>query len=224
MVKVTDDASPLHVGDWNEGYYFINWTKAGVAVSNENEYAFTVNDNAQYVANFGLLDTQTVTLAAGWNWISFNVEISLADLQSALASALPGTTMTVSGKNAISQYNGSAWSGSLNTLDMAQMYMIQVSLNCEITLSGAAVDPSVHPITILGGALTWIGYPLETVMTVEEAFAGVAVEGDVITGRTGSARYAGGRWRGSLTTLEPGNGYIYRSADADDKPFLFIIP
>jgi len=36
----------------NEGYPFMNWTKDGVAVSNELTYSFTVTEGGTYVANF----------------------------------------------------------------------------------------------------------------------------------------------------------------------------
>ena len=206
----------------NDGYFFINWTKAGVVVSTATEYTFTVTESAEYIANFSdSFATQTIALAAGWNWVSFNVDITLSELQTALANALPGTSITISGKNTISQYDGSVWSGYLNTLDVAQMYMIQVDSGCEITFEGMPVNPAEHQITILGNNFTWIGIPLDTAITVEEAFAGTAVEGDVITGRNSNAIYVGGHWRGHLTILEPGKGYIYKSAVPDDRPFSF---
>ena len=36
----------------NSGYFFVNWTKNGTAVSTNPNYSFTVTDNASYVANF----------------------------------------------------------------------------------------------------------------------------------------------------------------------------
>ena len=37
-----------------DGYFFHNWTKNGVVVSNSPTYSFSVNENANYVANFML--------------------------------------------------------------------------------------------------------------------------------------------------------------------------
>ena len=40
----------------SEGFYFVNWTKDGVAVSTNATYSFTVTGNATYVANFNSTD------------------------------------------------------------------------------------------------------------------------------------------------------------------------
>ena len=40
----------------SEGFYFMNWTKNGVAVSTNATYSFTVTGNATYVANFNSTD------------------------------------------------------------------------------------------------------------------------------------------------------------------------
>ena len=47
----------------NTGYRFVNWTKGGTEVSTEPSYTFTVNEAAEYVANFEL-QTFTVTAVA----------------------------------------------------------------------------------------------------------------------------------------------------------------
>ena len=47
----------------NEGYRFVNWTKNGQIVSTNASYTFTVNETANYVANFALL-TYSVTASS----------------------------------------------------------------------------------------------------------------------------------------------------------------
>ena len=99
------------------------------------------------------------------------------------------------------------------------MYKIYVGSACEITLEGMPINPSEHPITIHNGP-NWIGYPLGENMTLDNAFAGFAVNGDVLKHKGGSANYQGGRWRGSFN-LQPGQGYIYNSNVSGDRVLTF---
>ena len=165
---------------------------------------------------------QTIALSAGTNWVSFNVETNLDELKAALVDALSGTgtiDITIQAKSQNTKYTGGRWRGNLN-FDVTQMYMIDVSADCEITLEGLPVNPSEHPVTIVNGA-NWIAYPLDVSMTQEEAFAGFnVVNGDVISSKGGNARYTGGRWRGTVT-LTPGQGYIYTSAASGNRILTF---
>ena len=45
----------------NTGYYFVNWTENGNAVSTNAAYSFTVNTNRTLVANFAMQSTYTIT-------------------------------------------------------------------------------------------------------------------------------------------------------------------
>jgi len=150
------------------------------------------------------------------------VEIGLDELKAALIDALPGTNITIKSKNnGSTTYNGTTWRGQLNTLNVAQMYRISVSTDCEITLEGFRINPAERPITISYGA-NWIAFPFSQSMTVSNAFAGFAVSGDVVKSKNdGIATYNGTQWRGTLNTLVPGQGYIYKSNVQGDRNFTF---
>ena len=163
---------------------------------------------------------QSIMLAAGTNWFSTNVEITLADLQAALVAALPGTTIKIATKTQNTTYTGNRWRGQLTTLDVAAMYKITVTAGCEITLTGMPVDPAEHPITIPAGGAVWMGFPFSESMTPTNAFAGFAVQGDKVSSKDQSSTYSG-RWRGQLNNLEPGKGYIYKSASTVNRTFTF---
>ena len=164
---------------------------------------------------------QTIALSAGTNWISTYVNITLDDLKAALVDALPGTTMTIKSQDAYTLYNGSRWRGSLNTYDAAQMYMVIITDDCEITLEGEPVNPADISITI-GLGSNWIGFPFSESMSVADAFAGFnATANDMLKSQSGYTLYNGTRWRGGLTTFEPGQGYIYNSTAAETKTFTF---
>ena len=166
--------------------------------------------------------TQSVALASGINWVSFNVEIDLDALKAALLAAMPVSGVTIAAKDGGQTfYNGSRWRGALSTLDVAQMYMITVPEACEIVLEGMPVDPAIHSITIESG-LNWIAYPFMENMLISDAFAGFAVSGDQVKSMNGGVTtYNGTRWRGALTHLVPGQGYIYNSAVSESRTFSF---
>ena len=165
--------------------------------------------------------TMEIALTAGWNWFSTNCDITLDDLKAALVEALPQTNITILSQTQNTKYNGwtNRWTGRLSW-DVAQMYMIQVNADCEITLEGMSIDPAEHTVTIYNED-NWIGFPFAQSMSVANAFGVFAVEGDVIISQTASACYTNGTWKGTLKNLEPGQGYIYKSASTEDRIFVY---
>jgi hypothetical protein len=167
--------------------------------------------------------TQTIALAAGTNWVSFNVEITIDDLKAALVAASPGNTITIKSQTQKTTYNpnNGRWTGRLTALDVTQMYKITVSTACEITLEAMPVDIANHVITITPGA-NYIAYPLNTSKTPQEVFSGFAIAGDMVKSQTQKKQYnANGRWTGQLSNLEPGHGYVYVSNSTETRTFTF---
>ena len=205
----------------NEGYAFSNWTIDGEVVSTEPSYTFTVTAPVTITANFNFV--QEIQLTAGWNWFSTNLDITLDDLKAALV-ATGNTNITIKSQNNGSAiYNGVRWRGTLSTLDVREMYKIKVVNGCLLTLEGMPVNPAEHPVTIYHGA-NWIAFPLNESMMLNNAFAGFAVSGDIIMSQAGSAAYLGNQWRGTITNLEPGQGYIYRSNATNARTLVFPAP
>ena len=164
---------------------------------------------------------QTVSLTAGKNWFSTNIEITLDALKAALVATGNASITIASQSEGNTTYANGRWRGSLTALDVKQMYKITVVTSCEIVLEGMPINPAEHPVTIHNGA-NWIGFPLGTSMALTDAFAGFAVNGDMVVSQSnGSATYTGGRWRGQLTTVEPGQGYIYKSSVQENRTFTF---
>ena len=207
----------------NDGYTFVNWTESGKEVSTEITFSFEVTGNRTLVANFVLETvTQTMSLTAGWNWWSTNLDITMEQLKAALEAAGIEPPITIkSQNNGSSTFNGTTWRGQLTSLDVNQMYKIQTSSEFEITLTGTPIVPAEHPITIKNGN-NWIVYPLSDTLTVNEVFGAFAAVGDAVKSANGSAVYAGnGNWRGKLVNLIPGQGYVYYSTTAEDRTFTF---
>ena len=189
----------------------------GVCGETETEWSETV----LFTTTEETTVTQTVSLSSGYNWFSANVEITLEDLQAALVAALPGTTITINSQSdGSTTYNGVRWRGTLTTLDLSQMYMINVSANSEITLEGMPINSADHVITIHPD-FNWFVFQLSQSMTLTDAFAGFVISGDMVTSQDGGSSTYTNRWRGTLETLEPGKGYMYKSAATEDRTFTF---
>ncbi len=165
--------------------------------------------------------TQTVSLLQGNNWWSCNLNITTEQLQDAIAAAVgPTGTAMVRGLHGLMTYANGRWRGSLN-IDVTQMYMIDLEAPCEITLEGEPINPDEYEISINGG-VNWIAFFNNEAISITEAFAGInPVAGDMVKSANGSATFNGTSWRGSLNTLEPGNGYIYISKQLEAKSFTY---
>jgi gingipain K len=205
-----------------EGYTFTNWTKNGAQVSTNATYSFTVTEATALVANFEELPNtveQVVSLHAGWNWWSTYLDINLAQLETLVTNHATNITSQGSGSaNYNSNYN--AWFGSF-ILDPAKMYKINASEACDLSLSAGPVDPAELEVTVNSG-ITWIGFPLTQAMNVNDALAGLTPEeNDVIKTSGKMAMYSDGYWEGTLSTLEPGKGYVYNSRASQAKTFFY---
>ena len=166
--------------------------------------------------------TQTLELSAGWNWVSFNVEITMNDLKAAIVAANPGVSPVIKSKaSGQTSFNGAIWVGALKTIDLSQMYEIKVANACTVNLEGARTNPADHPATIKNG-VNWIAYPLNEEMTVSAAFEGFPATGDNVKSKDGGqATWNGVMWLGALKRLTPGVGYLYISKAAGDKTLTF---
>ena len=167
------------------------------------------------------VQTQVVNLAVGANWFSSNVEITLADLQNTLTDVLgTNASITISSQTQSCTIKRNKWTGTLETIDLSQMYMIEVETACEISLEGEPINPANHPVTISFGE-NWIAFPLNVTMSLNDAFAGFAQNDDAISSQTANASVKRNKWTGTMSDLQPGQGYIYNSASSETRTFTF---
>ena len=180
------------------------------------------SETVMFTTGESTTETQTVTLSSGWSWWSTNLDITLDDLKNAIKEAV-GTngTATITAQNGSITYRNGQWRGNgVTSLDIRKMYEIQTSVTCEIELTGMEVNPADYEITIVPGN-NWIGYLPSEGMTLSEAFGTFPVNGDVIKSRNYSATYRNGQWRGQLTSLQPGQGYVYVSNASGNRTFTY---
>lgn len=151
-----------------------------------------------------------IELMAGWNWWSTYIDLA-GDGLVRLEDSLGTNGEIIKSIGAFVMYQEGEWFGGLNALNNQSMYMIRVNANQTFSLTGARVNPVQHPIALTPG-WNWIGYPLTTTQSVENALSQLEPDhGDVLKSinkfTTFDSEYGG--WFGGLLNMTPGQGYMY---------------
>ena len=212
----TDQDTPHVIATPNDGYMFINWTENGVEVSTQANYYFTADSNRDLVANFAIVATQSQSLIAGWNWFSTFIEMGANGL-ALIEEALGSNGIQIKSKTQYVNYSNNVWSGTLTTLDNANMYQIKVTNTDNINVNSVLANPEDHPITVNSG-WNWIGYPSTETVSVDIALSDFTpANNDILKGRNSYTTYVEGYgWWGSLNALTPGSGYMYKRNGSTD--------
>ena len=146
---------------------------------------------------------QQVTLEAGWNWWTPTVETTLEALQTALGDTL----MQIKSQG-----------GTPTELVLGQMYRIQTSAPCQFTLSG--LPATGVEVTITQGC-NWFGFTGTEPLSLTALGINPATGDKVVSQDGGFAIYNGNAWVGTLTSLQPGRGYVYISVATQSKTLTF---
>jgi hypothetical protein len=169
-----------------------------------------------------------IVLNAGWNWVSFpltdNKMVSLHSFFEGLNFSSGDIVKTI-GNNAFAQFGGPSlgWSGGLtrNGLNNDQSYLIYITNKDTLEYKGLAIDPDTLPISVAQG---WnrIGFVSTKNIEINSALANYnATDGDLIKSQQAFAVYLSSLgWIGSLTTLEPTEGYLLKAASTS----TFVYP
>ena len=156
-----------------------------------------------------------LALAKGWNWSSHDVAspVAVGELSGIASQVLTQTA------NAIDDpILGLV--GTLKTIDGSETMKIDAKEAAEKAFAGEQYNPALSPITLHEG-WNWLGYPIAQTMTLGDALSYVdADEGDCITSLDGGfATYTDGAWEGTLETMSPGAGYLYKAVAG--KSFIY---
>jgi hypothetical protein len=165
--------------------------------------------------------TRTLPLKAGWNWISVNVlSADSTNLNNFLKSLHPQTGDVLKAQTSYSDYSTQfGWTGSLAAptagVKVEPSYRIKVLTADTLVFSGKQIDPTTKTITLHPG-WNWTGFVSLRNLTVKEALANLSPTGnDIIKGQSTFALYDSILgWSGSLTYMQPNQGYMIRSAKA----------
>lgn len=152
--------------------------------------------------------TTAYSLTAGSNWWTPTTTMTLEQLEQALGS----NAVLINSQDAgFARYEGGQWSGTLTEINPGQMYKIEATTPVSLTMSGT---PATNvSMTIISG-YNWFGYTGAQATDIATALGNLGItpaSGDTLTDKNGNtASYNGSSWNGSLTTLQPGHGYVYR--------------
>lgn len=158
---------------------------------------------------------EKLTLGEGWNWISLiSDEYAFKGMNEVLVEARS--------KNAL-VYNDPAWGlfGSLSIMGTNEAYKVNImeGVNAyDIYLTGNQIlstDGSIADKTFAKG-WNWVSYPYEYSYPVTEIFdPSKFAEGDVILSKSGGfVTLTDGVWEGTLSSLNPNEGYMIYSNNA----------
>ena len=175
--------------------------------------------------------TQTTEFAQGWSWWSTPVEMAGVDGLTMLENSLGSSGVRIQslndGRVDYYDYNGGLWYGQLNAIHNEQMYKVKTNAAVTSELSGVVASPSSHPITINGNSYSWIGFPYNNPVSVSVAMSGFEANsldqiksfGDGYTTYYVTSSFTG--WYGTLSTLKPGQGYMYKSTSSENRTLVF---
>ncbi len=230
-------ASPVHDQDMDR--YFVDMTIHGDMPQNNRNLVFRVwdamsgltyshvffsdsetprTDSLAFIRGFihgnytypALIETsdiyqQTFALHKGWNWVSNWVQPTSNDINEIFQKDKGIVTVV---KRRIADAG--------NAFDPSESYHLYAEKDGEISVEGQAIKPetvAMHlPAAPAAGkyAYQWIGYPVDRILTLDEAFSDFKpVRDDIVKAQDGYAIYNGVRWTGSFTFLQPSKGYIY---------------
>jgi len=158
-----------------------------------------------------------IYLNPGWNWISYNINLTNPSTNSALSSLTNPTGGLIKSQTAFSTYSTAtnSWLGSLNALSHLRMYQYNSQLRDSLLLLGTAIDQTT-PIPLNAG-WNWIGYLPQYGLPTTQALASLSPQnGDIVKSQISFAQYvAGVGWIGNLNFMSSPNGYLIRLSQAD---------
>lgn len=154
-----------------------------------------------------------LNLAKGWNWISSNLsEADHRDTKKFLNPIKDITERFVGQTSELVNDPNLGLTGTLESINPADGYKLLVSQSAENTWKGNGCRADNTPIHLNKG-WNWIGYVPLSSTSVADALAGITPsENDVVKTLDAFATYSGGKWTGTLTTMDQGVGYMYYSA------------
>lgn len=163
---------------------------------------------------------QNIAMAAGWTWISTNKVPASNDVTNVLKTlgGVEGTAGDIiKSQTAFSLYDAGSetWIGTLVSIEPGVAYQIKLAQSGEFQLQGP--DANINTAITLQQGWNWVGYTPQAAQGIDAALTNLstAQTNDLIKSQFGFAQYVDGiGWLGSLTQLEPGYGYLLRTAQA----------
>lgn len=197
-----------------EDYIFKGWTVNGIPLDNHsNVITLTAIEAMKVNATFEReYYRHTMTLVRGWNWVS-----------SFISEAWPMEQMSTYANRILGQFDELirdpqyGMVGGLAELTAGVAYKVEALQYFTTSFRGHLL---ALPIAMKKG-WNWVAYPWMDSRLVSQAIPD-AEEGDYLVSQRGFTEYADGYWEGSLNTLIPGEGYMYKSMSDKNLVFNFL--
>lgn len=154
---------------------------------------------------------QQMKLVKGWQWKSLFVKPEKMTVESVFKPVLAKTS-TVKNQNRYAVVQNGKVLGSLKDMSVTTMYRVNMTDSATLHITGNKLNPQDEPITLDKG-WNWLGYTPGFSASPAYALASASPQnGDIIKSQRGFAYYQDYDWIGTLTAMEPGEGYMYKAA------------
>lgn len=173
--------------------------------SDENKTEHNPAD-VTFTVSVGQTGGLSLHLTEGWNWVSSPLRepLALDELKQVCSRIVSQTEELISDPQM-------GWVGTITALQPGRCYKVLATQEATLTLNG---EESQTVAVALAEGWNWVGFAVAGETALGAAFSG-AEEGDRIVAADGrESVYSGGQWTGTLTTLQRGQGYLYRSVSA----------
>ncbi len=196
-------------------------------------YTFISNDikgtvSAPVVFEASSVVSYEIPVYSGWNWVSFFLDTPTygdTSLKAKLA-CIADTSVQIKRDVGFISYNGNNWIGSaFNSLSPLYLYKMKKTSFDTLILRGTVANPANKKINLVNN-WNWIGYVSIRNQEINSALAGLTpAVGDVLKSKYSFSIYGGTSqgWIGSLKTLIPGEGYMYKSLATGTKSFTWPV-
>ena len=182
-------------------------------------FVFGCGNEQPVVLTAGGSEMQTISLNKGWNWISTYLQVP-SSLQTAITAEQPWAEGDLIKNPATRQFctyseQTDNFVGTLSKIHFSHMYMVYNASANNMHIFGDELSQDSMQI-ILRGDGHWSELPClyEQVISLREAmgdYYSYASPGDIIKSHNHFATFSTDkRWVGDLTSLTPGEGYLFR--------------
>jgi len=209
--------------DAKKNIEFVIWDGDKCREYAEIQQAFTYNEGSLIGSplsptpiNVLNIVSKCIPLNKGWNWVSFNVDLSSKNSTNSVSNTLFSlknkTSALIKDDTYFAKYYGDTinnWKGTLKLINPTKRYLVYLANKDTVCIKGTPYKPEQYPINLVKG-WNWIGYIPSAGGSVSQLLKNInALNGDIIKSQTLFAQYVAGLgWIGNLNYLEPNKGYL----------------
>lgn len=198
------------ISDDETEYSFKRWTINGKTYSDSPSIVVKVDTHMDIHAEFEQIPSVSTRylLPQGWSWITVAHDNEDKSIATMLPSISRGIVEMTGADGSVSRDNEGNLSGSFSTLTPGGAYRVRMDNGYAVTIKGRPVDNQCTAIVAGWNHLPFVSaiqMPLSAVIAD-------AIEGEVIKGIDAFAVFDGTEWRGTLSTLTPGQAYMVKAS------------